>query len=57
MQRLKTENYSLKFKKNFFVVQDTEAFSTEDFELANYVELDIVEEAINATREKYGPFM
>ena len=50
----------LKAKEDFFVVQDSEAFLVENNQLSNYVELDmenIVEEAINVTRDKEGPFM
>ena len=50
----------LKAKEDFLVVQDSEAFLVENNQLSNYVELDmenIVEEAINVTRDKEGPFM
>ena len=50
----------LKAKEDFFVVQDSEAFLVENNQLSNYVELNIdniVEEAINVTRDKEGPFM
>jgi hypothetical protein len=50
----------LKAKKDFFVVRDAEAFLADEFELSNYLELDmanIMEEAIDATRDENGKFM
>ena len=50
----------LNAKKDFFVVRDAEAFLADEFELSNYLELDmanIMEEAIDATRDENGKFM